>query len=219
MHPDTWWGIAALSFGLGFSGAMAPGPLLSVTIERSARHGAWTGPLIVLGHGLLEGILVVLLFAGLSRLLGRPAVMGVIGVVGGLALLWMGVGMLRSGRVDLAKAAAERHPLSRRQAAALVGLGAVVSVSNPYWTGWWATIGLPQMGTAMALGGAGVIAFFLGHITSDLAWYSVVSAAVGRGRGVLGPRPYQAVLWACGAFLLWQGASFLYTGLHQVTRW
>ena len=46
------------SFGLAFSGAMMPGPLLTVTISESPRKGFITGPLLILGHAVLEVALV-----------------------------------------------------------------------------------------------------------------------------------------------------------------
>ena len=40
------------SFVIAFSGAMMPGPLLTVTISESARQGGWVGPKIIAGHAL-----------------------------------------------------------------------------------------------------------------------------------------------------------------------
>ena len=42
------------SFVLALSGALVPGPLFTLTVSESLRRGAKAGPLIILGHGLLE---------------------------------------------------------------------------------------------------------------------------------------------------------------------
>ena len=49
------------SFVIALSGALMPGPLLTVTISESARRGFVAGPLLIAGHGLLELALVVAL--------------------------------------------------------------------------------------------------------------------------------------------------------------
>ena len=84
-----------------------PGPLLTVVISGSARRGFWEGPALVLGHAVAEALIVVALAAGLSRLLKRNLVAGLIGLLGGAFLLWMGFDIVRSawwGTVSLEQA-------------------------------------------------------------------------------------------------------------------
>ena len=141
-------GIAAvfvLSFITALSGALMPGPLLTVTIAQTARKGFLASVFLVLGHSLLELLAVVGLWFGLGHFLKIKPVIGTIAVLGGAVLLWMGWGMIRDARrgvldvrtaVDGGTAPAGgilRNP---------VITGAVVSISNPYWIIWWATIGL-----------------------------------------------------------------------------
>ena len=42
------------SFVIALSGAMMPGTLLTVTISESSRRGMIAGPLLILGHGILQ---------------------------------------------------------------------------------------------------------------------------------------------------------------------
>ncbi|SHE28294.1 LysE type translocator [Desulfofundulus australicus DSM 11792] len=96
--------IFSTAFVVGLSGAMMPGPLLTVTIGESARRGFAAGPLVVLGHALLEGALVVALSLGLASLITAPPVARGIAVVGGIFLIYLGWGMARDawlGRVEL----------------------------------------------------------------------------------------------------------------------
>jgi len=62
----TVWGTFLSAFLIGFSGAMMPGPMLGVTISGSLRKGFIAGPLVVLGHGILELLLVFAMAFGLS---------------------------------------------------------------------------------------------------------------------------------------------------------
>jgi len=64
------------SFTLALSGALMPGPLLTVTIAESAHRGFVAGPLLMVGHAVLELALVVAIILGLGPFLKIPQVMG-----------------------------------------------------------------------------------------------------------------------------------------------
>ena len=81
------------SFMVGFSGALMPGPLLAVGIAETPRHGWQTGPVICVGHAVAEIFIVVALSLGLAALAQNSMVAAIIGIVGGTALIFMGVQM------------------------------------------------------------------------------------------------------------------------------
>lgn len=201
---------------------MMPGPLLTVTVGESARRGFVAGPLLVLGHGILEGMLVIALALGLGSFLTISAVGKVIAVVGGLFLSYMGWGIVRDAwhhRVNLNVNPTPSSPLepvnsSPPKSMHLVLAGILVSLSNPYWTLWWATVGLGYIVLSLRLGIPGLVSFFSGHILSDLAWYSLVAAAIARGRHLVTPMIYRGILLACGLFLIFLGGSFIFWGLR-----
>lgn len=96
--------------------------------------------------------------------------------------------------------------------------GALLSLSNPTWILWWATVGLTFAGQAMAHGAVGLGAFYTGHIASDLVWYSLVSAAVAGGRRVAPPGVWRAALVVCGVALCGLGVLFAFGGLRSALR-
>lgn len=200
----------ATAFLMGFSGAMMPGPLLTVNIHESYRRGFWAGPLLILGHGILEMLLIFGLTMGLASMLTNPMVQGIIAVIGGIVLLWMGWGMVRDsylGRINLELSAGSEiksmHP---------VLAGIIVSLSNPYWLLWWASIGLTFVTNSLQYGITGLVVFFTGHISADLIWYSAISAAVVSGKGFLSNKVYQGILVICGIFLLVLACYFIWSG-------
>jgi len=237
---ETAVGIALTSFLVGLSGAMMPGPVLTITIgETAARlrprgstrdggdpgshasgqpagaqllRGALVGPLVVLGHGILEVCLVVAVVLGLGKLLVRNSVLGWIGVLGGAVLVWMAWGMLRSVRgLSLSTATdggeRRRHP---------VLAGILTSLSNPYWAVWWATIGLGYIALSLKLGTVGLLAFYCGHILSDLAWYGAISLSLVLGHRLLTDRAYRGLVAACAVFLFGFGLYFGYAGVRAL---
>jgi threonine/homoserine/homoserine lactone efflux protein len=206
------WGIFVTSFIIGLSGALMPGPVLTVTISQSAARGWMVGPLVVLGHGILELSLVVAIVYGLGQVLTHGSVIGAIGISGGIVLLWMGGSMLRDApKVSLAleggKGTASLHP---------VWAGILFSLSNPYWTVWWATIGLGYIAFSMKYGMMGISSFYTGHILSDLVWYAFVSSLVHFGKRWANDRAYQTLIAICGVLLLGFGVYFGYSGVKNI---
>lgn len=206
---------------VGLTGAMAPGPLLTLTVAETARRGFWAAPLLMVGHAVLEGALIVALTMGLAAYLLMDRVTGVIALLGGVFLLWMGYTIARDAllhRVSLEaadQAAAGRDRTARAPIGAprLIGLGILTSISNPYWSLWWATIGLGYITLSLEQGTLGLTAFFSGHILADFFWYALVAAAVVGGRRFLTPAFYRGVLTVCGVFLVGLGGYFIHTGL------
>ncbi len=219
------------TFLVSFSGALSPGPLLSVTISESIKRGFRAGPLIVLGHAILEGALVIALILGLASFLGSNAVQKAIAFTGSLILLYLGWLTLKNSRSveaqltnSISESAAgnqsEKQERKRFLPPSLLGEtylvweGIFTSISNPYWILWWATIGLGYITISLQQGMYGLASIFSGHILADLTWYSFVAAMISKGRKLFRPVVYRRVNEACGLFLIGLGLYFIYWGLY-----
>ena len=86
----------ASAFLLGLTGAMMPGPMMTVTAQHSASLGWLAGPAVVAGHAVLETVMVSAIALGAARFLTAPAFAGTIGLIGGLVLVYMGIGVVRA---------------------------------------------------------------------------------------------------------------------------
>jgi len=210
------------SFIIALSGALMPGPLLAVTIRDTSRSGFLAAPLLVLGHGILEAGLLVLILFGLAEWIRGDLAVTLIALAGGAMLFWMAVGMLReirTLRLDVGEGTGVSPGGTDRRNASLarsVGNGIVASISNPYWTIWWATIGLGYLVMSRELGLLGVALFFAGHILADLAWYLFVGFAVSAGRSRFTDRAYRWVVGTCSGFLFFFALSFAGFGLRKL---
>jgi threonine/homoserine/homoserine lactone efflux protein len=211
----TWWVIS-------LSGVLAPGPISAMAVTEGAKRGAIAGPLITAGHAVPEIIMVAALGFGLSSVLGRPMVVGVIGLLGGFVLTWMGWGIVRSAGAEALPAgptAAETEigrSLGRRN---LVATGMALTVGNPYWLLWWATVGAAYYVTFSRFGlWAIVVVFLAGHLSLDLGWTTFLALVVGAGRKRVPGAVYRAVLTTCGTFVVAFGAYFIVSGLRFLTR-
>jgi threonine/homoserine/homoserine lactone efflux protein len=197
--------IAVSSFMIALSGALVPGPLFTITVSESARRGASTGPLLILGHAILELLIIMLILSGLSPFLKHETTRHVISFVGGSMLVLMGIMILK----DLRRVRLDLSAGGKGKGLNLVLTGIVGSLVNPYWIIWWATIGLGYLVSSMKYGIAGVAVFFLGHISADLLWYSAISYAVAKGTKIMGEKAYKTVLAICAVFLIMFGSWFI----------
>lgn len=227
---SDFWVIFSFSFLVALTGAMSPGPLFTYTIIRSAQakdKGYLMGLWIITGHALLELGIIIVLLMGFSFVLQNAAVVTIIGVGGGLILVWFGLATLLQvyrGPVGVELTAADGPRGSESVATKQAGLwanpvlgGIMVSMSNPYWWIWWATIGLALMiqFNVSWESWPGLVAFFLGHEAGDLLWYMAVSALSFFGLRRISPRAYSGILIACGVFMILFG---LYLGISVVVR-
>ena len=199
------------SFLIALSGALMPGPLLTVTVSESSQRGAVVGPLVILGHGILELALVLALLSGMAPFFKRDEVFVIIALAGGIILFWMAISMFRSlPALHFGLAGEEQKPKN------LIMAGIIMSLANPYWTIWWATIGLGYIMHSVKFGIIGVVAFFVGHILADLAWYALISYSVSKGRAFFNDTIYRRLIGGCAFFLIIFAGYFFYSGLDKL---
>lgn len=208
----TLAGILGSSFLIGLSGAMAPGPVLAYTISSSSQRGFWAGPLVVLGHAILETPLFLLLLIGLGRFLSHPLFSGIVALAGAGILIAMGGEMIRESRT----ARLDLEPGEKGPRLHPVSAGIFISLSNPYWIIWWATIGLNYINISRPYGTPGLIAFFTAHLGADLAWFSLVSAAVAYGRKFISTSLYRWVIRICALAVAGFGMYFGVCGFRTI---
>jgi threonine/homoserine/homoserine lactone efflux protein len=202
------------AFLVGFSGAIVPGPMLTVSITESFKKGYKAGTSVVFGHVAAEAGMVVLLGLGLSQLIGAKAPFVAICIIGGAVLVFMGVNLIMRGR---SKAPIQATAEKRTFAYGPVYGGLITSLSNPYFFLWWFTVGAAFAFEGLRLAGlVGLAAFLIGHWASDFSWYGFVSFCTDRGAAIAGDRAYQVVLLSCGVFLSILGLGFVCNGLINI---
>ncbi|MFC1814757.1 LysE family transporter [Thermodesulfobacteriota bacterium] len=226
---STYWVIFSFSFMMALTGAMSPGPLLTYTIIQSiktSRRGYLMGIWVIMGHAVLEIGIIIFLLIGLSFVLKNIIVVRTIGIVGGLILVYFGASIIRNVYIDniptsfltsfdkqnqdsiVTKSKGMQNPI--------VG-GIMISMSNPYWWVWWATIGFAfiiQFNISFRQWPR-LIVFFLGHEAGDLTWYLIVSILAFFGIRHLNKKAYYGILASCGIFMILLG---IYLGLSPFLK-
>ena len=86
--------IAIVSFLVGLSGAVMPGPLFAIAIQQALIVGWTAGFWLINGHAIGEIILLFLIRYGAGNFLTRPVISKIIGIVGGVVLLYFAYNMI-----------------------------------------------------------------------------------------------------------------------------
>ena len=191
-----------LAVGISLSGVMMPGPLTAATIAKGYREQN-AGVFIALGHAVVEIPLIALVYFGFAQLFASPDVKKVIGLAGGLMLIFMGLMVLRSFKKGMGEA--NELPYN-----SLV-TGIVLTGANPYFFLWWATIGIALIVTAAQFGIWGLVIFALVHWSCDLVWEQIVSMSVFRTRHLWTPKIQRIIFGICAVVLIGFGVWFCFS--------
>jgi len=189
-------------FIISISGAMQPGPVTATAITMGTRN-RWAGSLLAVGHGIVEFPLMVLIILGLGTIFQKTPAQIVIGIAGGLALLYMAYGMFKTAS----------HPAAAGEGARKdkpILAGIIFTVSNPYFLIWWATVGLGLATSATKFGLYAFMLFAVVHWLVDFMWVTALSFASFHGTTLFGPKVQRRVMQVCAGAMLFFGLFFLY---------
>jgi len=201
------------SMVVAFSGALVPGPMLTLVISSVAKKGFWTSFFIVVGHSLLELVVVISFFFGILKYLDNPLIAKIIGVLGGVFLLYMGVDIIisifkKKYTIDF-KSIQKKRTITGKSTLTVILKGILISLMNPYWFIWWISIGAAFLVKSVEFNTPGVSSFYIGHISADFIWYLFIGFLVKTGRKFFNQKIYNGILAACSLFLFYLGIRFI----------
>jgi len=165
---------------------------------------------VALGHGLVEFPVIGAVFLGVGAVMEISWVQTAIALLGGAFLLYTGVGMLRGIR--------QKGIAGTERSGSPIAAGALLSLGNPYFLIWWATVGAGLILRGTQFGILGVAAFGVGHWLCDLGWGSFLSSLSFRGGQFFGKRFQQVVFGLSGGFLIFYSAKLLWEGIAAVVE-
>lgn len=185
---------------ISLTGVIAPGPVTAITVSMGMKRKD-AGLLIAVGHGIVEMPMIAIVWLGLAAFMTSPWARVVVGIAGGLVLVWMGIGMFRATPQPVG----EQREITR----GCVLAGVTTTIANPYWLVWWATVGAALVASAGTWGLVGIALFALTHWLCDLGWLSFLSWGVFSSRRFLTPTAHRVMFAVCGVVLTGFGIYFL----------
>ncbi len=216
----NYWFVFSFSFLTALTGAMSPGPLLTYTIIQSVqqkKRGYLMGFWIISGHALIDNATHRLAGQRFSFIFQQYYVVRLIGIVGGLILVYFGISLIKDiyqGKISSdfigdyeSSDSKPRHDMQNP----VIG-GIMVSMSNPYFWIWWASIGIAFLVEfeITIKTWPKLLMFFLGHEFGDLVWYVLISILAFFGARHLNQKAYYGLLFCCALFMVGFG---IYLGL------
>jgi threonine/homoserine/homoserine lactone efflux protein len=211
---------------VGFTGAVVPGNVLLITVTETTQKGWKGGESIILGHCVLEILLVGSIFLGMGALWNNPTTTFLTPLIGGAVLVLFGLTVPRNltgptSTTAISQTMGDSSPkTSFKQITRGISLGATTSAANPYFLLWWITIGgvyITQLLPFLPLSGVSLFTsaalIYFAHIAADIIWYTIIIMLVSKGVHLLNAKSYKYLLIASACIMIFLGARFLWQGI------
>jgi len=197
-----------VGFLIGLSGALIPGPLLAFTIKESLKKGKHTGIFVIIGHMIVEIIIISLILVGLMSYMSSHLFISIVSVTGGIVLILTALALLREYK-NPSKVIDKQYTYS-----STIG-GIVFTIFNPSFPIWWATAGNRLLLEGLKIAGFfGMLLLVIGHWIADFSWYYFVSFSVAHGRKkIVDDSVYKSIILILVGFLFLFGIYFLISGI------
>ncbi len=222
MFPEsaTLIGIFVSSFGIGIATSALPGPIVFYLVDRAMESGFGAAMLFFAGVLAVDAFVIVSAIVGLGGVLGAPLFTGITASLGGVFLAWTGLNMLRrSGSYSLrsdAIAAAE-DTLVRRKSIHPILTGISITVANPLYWIWWATVGLGYINWMTGIGEAALITFIGGLMGGVILFHVLLAFVFAKGRKLFSDKFYRGVVFISGGILTAFGLYFVFLGIENLS--
>lgn len=196
--PELAYLLTGLAFGL--SAGISPGPLLTLVMTQTLKHGAREGVKVSLAPLLTDlPIIIVVLFI-LDRLTSLDPVLGAISLFGAGYLLYLGYESLMF-KGDM--------PSDQAEAPHSIRKGIVANFLNPSPYMFWFSIGGPLMLKAFNLSLIAAILFIVPFYCLLVGAKCTVAIVAGRSRHFLRSRTYIYTVRGLGLVLCLFGLLFV----------
>jgi threonine/homoserine/homoserine lactone efflux protein len=196
---------------LGLSAGFSPGPLSTLVISHSLRHGMREGVKVAMAPFVTDVPIVLVSVLVLSQLRNSQTAFGLISMIGAAVLFYLSYESFRADHVPIEAGATEARSL---------GKGALVNFLSPNPYLFWLTVGGPKVVEAWMQSSATAASFLLGFYVCLVGSKMLMAIAAARSKKLLTGKVYRYVMRALGVSLIVLGFVLLQEGLifFQVLR-
>jgi threonine/homoserine/homoserine lactone efflux protein len=189
---------------LGLSAGFAPGPLLTLVIAETLQHDIKAGIKVALSPILTDLPIIILTIFVLSKLSNFDGILGLITMLGGCFVLYIGYESIITKGVEL--------NLDEKKPKSLIK-GALTNALSPHPYLFWLSVGAPTMTKAMNLNHAAPAAFIIGFYSFLIGSKIFLALLVGKSKGFLAGKTYIYTMRFLGLTLCLLAMILFYDGL------
>lgn len=177
---------------LGLSAGFAPGPLLTLVISETLQRDIKSGVKVAVAPIITDIPIIVLTLFVLSKLSNFHNILGIISLIGGCLVLFMGYENIRTRKVDLNSQEGTSKSFSK---------GVLVNALNPQPYLFWFSVGAPITVKAMSVNTSAPVAFLFSFYFFLVGAKVVLAIVVGKYKSLLKGKIYIYTLRFLGILL------------------
>ncbi len=182
----------ALGTVLGLSAGFAPGPLLTLVISETLQHDIKSGVKVAIAPIITDLPIIIMTLFVLSKLSDFHYILGIISLVGGFFILFIGYESTRTKGVDLNLREAEPKSLTK---------GVLANALSPHPYLFWFSVGAPAMTKAMSLSFSAPLAFIISFYCFLVGAKIALALVIGKSKSFLKGNIYIYTLRFLGLLL------------------
>ncbi|WP_206613131.1 MULTISPECIES: LysE family transporter [unclassified Pseudodesulfovibrio] len=177
---------------LGLSAGCSPGPLLTLVIAETLRHGAGAGMKMAISPLFSDLPIILAVLFLLDQLSGLDNILGWISILGGILIVYMGYENMRTRPVCVDYSQAASVPLFK---------GILVNMFSPHPYLFWVSVGAPIIHKAMSRSVWAFVGFICCFYMSLVGSKIILALIVGRSRSFITGKSYIWIMRVLGMTL------------------
>jgi threonine/homoserine/homoserine lactone efflux protein len=189
---------------LGLSAGFAPGPLLTLVIAETLQHGIISGVKVALAPLITDLPIIILTLFILSKLTNFHDILGIISILGGLFVLFMGYQSIRTKGVELNLQEIKSKSLTK---------GVLANALSPHPYLFWLGVGAPIMTKAMSQSISAPLAFITSFYVFLVGSKILLALLTGKSTFLLTGNAYLFTLRFLGSVLCLLAIFLFHDGL------
>ena len=158
---------------LGLSAGFAPGPLLTLVISETLQHDIKSGIKVALAPIITDLPIILLTLVILSKLSNFHNIIGIISLIGGCFILFMGYESICTKGVELNLQEIKPKSLTK---------GILANTLNPHPYLFWFSVGAPTMTKAMSQNIRAPLAFIISFYVFLVGSKIVLAILIGKSK-------------------------------------